>query len=134
MLRKLFEKYNSLILYGFFGVLTTAVNIVSYFLLAHLLHAPVVFSTALAWCISVLFAYITNRKWVFHSAAEGRAAILKELAAFFACRLGTGVLDLGIMYLFADRMQINDVAVKAASNILVIILNYVFSKVIIFRY
>ncbi|MBQ6376505.1 MAG: GtrA family protein [Lachnospiraceae bacterium] len=134
MLRKLFVQYNGLILYGIFGVLTTVVNIVSYYLLAHLLRVPVVISTALAWCVSVLFAYFTNRKWVFHSTADGRRAVLKEMAAFFACRLGTGVLDLGIMYVFADQLQFHDVAVKAVSNILVIVLNYVFSKVLIFRH
>ena len=134
MLRKLFVQYNGLILYGIFGVLTTVVNIVSYYLLAHLLRVPVVISTALAWCVSVLFAYFTNRKWVFHSTADERRAVLKEMAAFFACRLGTGVLDLGIMYVFADQLQFHDVAVKAVSNILVIVLNYVFSKVLIFRH
>ena len=102
--------------------------------LAHLLRVPVVISTALAWCVSVLFAYFTNRKWVFHSTADGRRAVLKEMAAFFSCRLGTGVLDLGIMYVFADQLQFHDVAVKAVSNILVIVLNYVFSKVLIFRH
>ena len=67
-----------------FGVLTTIVNYVSYWLFAHPLGCGTVFSTAVAWVLSVLFAYVTNRRWVFHSEAKGAKAIGKEFRASLA--------------------------------------------------
>ena len=77
-LKALYEKYKDLIPYVIFGVLTTIVNYVSYWLFAHPLGCGTVFSTAVAWVLSVLFAYVTNRRWVFHSEAKGAKAIGKE--------------------------------------------------------
>ena len=101
-LKALYEKYKDLIPYVIFGVLTTIVNYVSYWLFAHPLGCGTVFSTAVAWVLSVLFAYVTNRRWVFHSEAKGAKAIGKEFAAFLGARLGTGLLDMLIMYLCAQ--------------------------------
>ena len=132
-LKELWAKYKDLIPYGIFGVLTTAVNVAVYALCARIFGLSTVVSTVIAWVAAVLFAYITNRKWVFHSTATGMAAILKEIASFFICRLLTGILDVGIMKLFVDILGFNDVIVKIASNIIVIILNYVASKLVIFK-
>ena len=85
-LKALYEKYKDLIPYVIFGVLTTIVNYVSYWLFAHPLGCGTVFSTAVAWALSVLFAYVTNRRWVFHSEARGVKAIGKEFAAFLGAR------------------------------------------------
>ena len=131
--KELWEKYKDLIPYGIFGVLTTVVNVLVYALCAKTFGLSTVVSTAIAWVAAVLFAYITNRKWVFHSKATGAAAIVKEMVSFFVCRLLTGVLDIGIMKLFVDILGFNDVIVKVASNIIVIILNYVASKLVIFK-
>ena len=87
----------------------------------------------MAWICSVLFAYITNRKWVFHSEAMGSAAILKEMISFFACRLLTGVVDWLCMLIFVDLLYWNDMVIKIGANVLVIILNYVASKLVIFK-
>ena len=76
---ELIKKYKDLIPYLFFGVCTTIVNIVSYWILAHILDAGTMLSTVIAWIIAVTFAYVTNRKWVFHSEAKGKKAILKEI-------------------------------------------------------
>ena len=64
-IEKLWDKYKDIIPYGVFGVLTTLVNIVSYWIFAHPFGLSVMVSTVLAWILSVLFAYLTNRKWVF---------------------------------------------------------------------
>ncbi len=122
-----------MILYILFGVLTTLVNIVTYWFFAHPLKLPTLHSTVAAWALAVLFAYLTNRKWVFHSRAEGRKEILKEAISFYLCRLGTGVVDWGCMYVMVDVLHWNDMIVKTAVNVLVIILNYVASKLIVFR-
>lgn len=130
----LYRKYQDIILYGVFGVLTTLVNIAVYWLMAHPLHLPTMPSTIAAWAAAVLFAYITNRKWVFHSEAHTREEIIKEVSSFFTCRLATGVVDWFCMWLFVDVLQLNDVVIKAMANVVVIILNYIASKMVIFKH
>lgn len=131
---ELVEKYRDVIPYAVFGVLTTLVNIVSYWLFSHVFNAGVMGSTVIAWILSVLFAYVTNRKWVFYSEAAGTSAVMKEMASFFACRLATGVIDWLCMFIFADQLHMNDMVIKVAANIIVIVLNYVASKLVIFRH
>ena len=125
--------FKQLVLYGIFGVLTTIINIVAYWALTRLFGLSVVTSTALAWLVAVFFAYYTNRKYVFQSKNSSFIAVIFEAAYFFACRIATGLLDVGIMYVFADVMKLNDVIVKTVSNIIVIILNFVASKLFIFK-
>ena len=109
-------------MYLFFGVCTTLVNIISYFIMAHILNMPVMFSTVVAWILAVLFAYFTNRKWVFDSKATTKEEIFRELVSFFACRLATGVVDWLCMYVFVEKLGFNDLVIKVISNIIVIIL------------
>ncbi|HIT07765.1 MAG TPA: GtrA family protein [Candidatus Merdivicinus faecavium] len=131
-LRELFIKYRELLSYLFFGVLTTVVNYVSYLLLAPFFGTTTI-PTAIAWVLSVAFAYLTNRRWVFRSQAKGAAAVLREAGSFVGARLISGVIDVGIMWVFADRLGFNDKLVKLASNVFVVIFNYIASKLIIFR-
>ena len=133
MMHRLYEKYRDLIPYVIFGALTTAVNTAVYWFCAHPLGMPALPSTVIAWFVAVLFAYLTNRKWVFHSEAVTAKDIFHEFVSFYLCRLATGVLDWVLMYLLVDRLHWNDLAVKIGVNLLVIILNYVFSKLIVFR-
>ena len=81
-------KYGNVIPYMFFGVCTTLVNVVSYWGCAYLLGLGIMMSTVTAWILAVLFAYVTNRKWVFHGEAHGVIGIGKEMMSFFVCRLG----------------------------------------------
>lgn len=131
-IRDLLKKYREIILYLFFGGCTTLVNIVSYYICSRL-GMSTALSTVIAWVISVLFAYATNRKFVFLSKVTGLAAILKETAGFFLCRLATGLLDLAIMIVFVDVLHFNGMAIKILSNIFVIVLNYLASKLMIFK-
>ena len=128
----LLQRYKSQILYLFFGVCTTLVNVVVYGVCAHMAALPTTVSTVIAWVVSVLFAYITNRTWVFESRAHRTPDVLRELWSFLVCRLATGALDLLIMYLCVDRFGLPDMPVKLLSNLLVIVLNYIASKLIIF--
>ena len=132
-IKKLTEKYKDVIPYLFFGVCTTSVNIVSYWFFAHILNIIVMVSTVLAWILAVLFAYITNRIWVFKSQAKAALEILKEAISFFGCRIATGVLDWLCMFIFAETLHWNDVIIKTLANILVIVLNYFASKLLIFK-
>ena len=132
-INELIKKYKDIILYGFFGVCTTIVNVISYWIMAHLLNASTIISSIIAWCAAVLFAYITNRKWVFHSQNTEKKDIVKEIVSFFVCRLATGVIDWGIMWIFVDKLGLNDIVIKVLSNVIVIVLNYIASKLVIFN-
>lgn len=133
-LRKIYKKYKDIIPYAIFGVLTTLVNIVVYWLMAHPLGMGVMISTIFAWIGAVLFAYLTNRKWVFHSEATTVFEIVKEIISFFTCRLATGIVDWLCMFIFVDMLHFNDVMIKFTANVVVIVLNYVASKLIIFKH
>jgi len=134
------KKHREALAYLFFGGLTTLVNIVSYWLLART-GLSTAWANGIALALSILFAYFTNRRWVFESRAHGAAA-WREFGKFIACRLGTGVLDQIIMIVGVDligpmlvpetALSLWGLGVKILSNILVIVLNYVFSKVFIF--
>ena len=132
-IRELCQKHKDVIAYAFFGVCTTLVNVIVYWVIAHPFNMSVLLSTMLAWVIAVLFAYFTNRKWVFNSTANGFAEISREIVGFFACRLVTGILDWACMYVFVERLGFNDVVIKFLANVLVIILNYIASKLLIFK-
>lgn len=132
-MRNLLVKYKEVILYIFFGGCTTLVNIVVYYICAHLLSLGTVPSTAVAWILSVAFAYITNKIYVFESRSRELRAIVREIVSFVSCRFLTGLMDLVIMYACVDILRFNDLIIKIISNILVIILNYIASKLLIFR-
>lgn len=127
------KKYQQPILYLFFGICTTIVNIITYYLSAHILSLSVILSTCLAWLVSVIFAYITNKWWVFESKSLRLKAVIQEFLSFTGCRLFTGACDLLIMLIFVDSLGMDDLFVKIASNVLVVVLNYIFSKMIIFK-
>lgn len=116
--------------YMIFGVLTTLVNILVYLFFAKICGVYYVTSNILAWFFSVLFAYVTNRIWVFESKNTN---IIKEAILFFGGRLFSGIIDTGLMYLFIDMLFLNDVISKFVVQVIVIILNYVFSKWIVFK-
>ena len=133
MIKRLWTKYLELILYVFFGGCTTLVNIVVYHVCSKWLGMGTLLANGLAWVLSVAFAYMTNRIWVFRSKERTARGILREAGSFVGARAFTGLLDEGIMYLFVDVVGWPGLPVKIASNILVIVLNYVFSKLLIFK-
>jgi len=119
-----------LIFYIIFGILTTLVNILLYLFLTKLLGFNYIISNILAWFFSVLFAYITNRIWVFESDNDN---ILKEIILFFSGRLFSGVVDTLFLFVFIELLFMNDLISKVIIQIIVVILNYVISKFIIFK-
>lgn len=129
----MYKKYEDVILYLFFGGLTFLICIGSYYVCAETLGMHYMVANAISWIIAVLFAYVTNRIFVFKSNARGFAQILKELWLFIACRLTTGGIEIVIMFIGVTMMNINDMFVKVIAQIIVILSNYVFSKLIIFK-
>ena len=133
MIKELLKKYKFIILYGIFGVLTTIINIATYGVFYSVLGVSNVISNIIAWVLSVLFAFITNKLWVFESKSFDFKLFMKELGSFTVCRLATGALDLGIMLVGVDLLKGPAMILKVISNIIVIILNYVMSKVFVFK-
>lgn len=125
-------KYRMQLMYLIFGVLTTLVNIVVYSG-ARWMDLTINVSYVLAWLLSVLFAYLTNRKWVFDSQTTGFGNIILEMIKFFLARLATGMLGYLILLFGVHVMHQNDMIWNVIQNIFVIVSNYVLSKLVIFK-
>lgn len=128
------KKYKELILYLIFGMLTVMVNLVSYYILTRVGEFQIYAANIISWFIAVLFAYITNKIFVFKSKELKMKFIFKEATSFFVARILTCIIELLIIYIGVNLMAQNDLFIKIISNIIVIIINYIFSKVVIFRY
>ena len=130
---EMIKKYKSFMFYAIFGVFTTIVNIVTYNVCYSKFGISNTVSNVIAWILAVAFAYLTNKIWVFDSKSWALDVLKREVAVFISCRLATGVMDIIIMYVTVDIMELPAILMKVASNVLVIILNYIFSKLIIFK-
>lgn len=128
------EQAKSIVLYIVFGVATTLINIAVYAICYTGIHLSNVAATVIAWLASVLFAFFTNKKWVFGSDSFEKNLLIRELISFFGCRGLTGLLDLLIMYVAVDVFMQQPIVWKCISNVLVIVLNYIASKLIIFKH
>lgn len=133
MIKELWDKYKDAIPYVFFGVLTTLVNIGTFGVLWHTFHWNYQIANVLAYWLSVLFAYVTNKLWVFNSHTTTWKAFWTEMLSFFLFRGASWVMDQGIMTIGVSLFGINALIVKIFDNVVVIALNYIFSKFIIFR-
>lgn len=128
---KIYYKYRQIWLYLFWGVVTTITNILIYFILANLININYIISTILAWLISILVAYFSNRTYVFESKTNNRK--IKEFINFLISRLFTLLLDVVGMYIGISILLINDVLMKVLINILIIVANYIISKLFVFK-
>lgn len=128
-----FKDIRELASYGVFGVLTTLINILSYIFLKDFLNVDYLVSNALAWVTGVFFAYVTNKLFVFNSRNLSLKESLKEFELFILCRASTGMIDMVLMFVFISIFGMNDKASKIIDNIIIILLNYVFSKCFIFK-
>ena len=146
-IRALLHKHRELVSYVFWGVMTTVVNYVSYFLLTEGLHIYYLTSNVIAWAVSVLFAYFVNKLYVFQSRDWAWRVALRELWQMAASRLFTLGLETVILWFFVDTLRFGDAViqltagvsihgdavVKLAANVVVVVVNYVLSKFIIFK-
>lgn len=122
-----------LVAYLFAGVATTIVNYVVYFMATRWMGLGVMAGTWVAWVIAVAFGYVVNKAFVFHTHCESMAALAKEAASFFAMRLVSLGMETVLMFVTVELMGLNDLVMKLLVNIVVIIANYVFSKLFIFK-
>ena len=132
-IRNLIEKYWDVLSYLFFGVLTTVVNYLVYLPCYKLLGLSASVSNAIAWVVAVAFAYLTNKPWVFKSHDWSRQTVIPELTKFVGCRIGSGVLETAIIFLTVDLLCWNGNVMKLITSVLVVILNYIGSKLLVFR-
>ena len=131
--RALLQKHREAVSYVFWGVMTTLVNYAAYFLLRSILHVPLVSTNTAAWAVSVLFAYFVNKLFVFESKSWAWRVAVRELWQMTASRLVSLGLETGILWLFVEELRCSEVIVKLCANVLVVVVNYVLSKFIIFR-
>ena len=128
-----YKKHKAVILYLIFGGLTTLINIAVYWLCERGAGLSTASSNVIAWIFAVLFAFATNKIFVFESRSREFKLVVRELGSFVLARLISGGVDMGIMLLGVDVLHIDSLIVKITSNVVVVILNYIASKYIIFR-
>lgn len=131
-LQKLLHKYRDILLYLVFGVLTTIVNYLVYFPCCAV-GLPAAASNTLAWVVSVLFAYLTNKPLVFRSMDWSMNTVFPEACKFFGCRVGSGALETVILFVTVDLLHWSSGLWKIVTSIFVVVLNYIGSKLLVFR-
>ena len=138
-MKKLIVKHKEIILYLFFGVTTTAVNWVVYALMTALLHAEITVSNAVAWVAAVVYAFITNKLFVFESKSLAPRVLLSEGMKFISARIASGLLEILLptvmvaVGLNGTLLGLEGGIAKALVSIVVIVMNYVLSKWLVFR-
>ena len=130
---ELLKKYEEIISYLFFGGLTTMVNYVVYLPCYNLLGLSGAVSNVIAWVAAVAFAYLTNKPFVFKSHDWTAKTVLPELTKFVGCRVGSGLLETAIIFVLVDCLRWNGNIIKLVTSVLVVVLNYVASKLLVFR-
>lgn len=134
-MKEIIKRNREIISYLIIGVLTTIVSLISYYLLTITILSPnnpleLTIANIISWIISVLFAYITNRKYVFQSKDKN---ILKEASKFTLSRVTTLIIDILLMFIFVSILHFNDKIIKLLVQVIIIILNYIFSKLLVFK-
>lgn len=134
-LKELYNKYKEIINYLIVGVLTTLISLLVYYSLVFTILNPqdavqLQIANIVSWIVSVIFAYFTNRKYVFESKNPNK---IKEATKFLVSRISTLLLDMLIMYIGVTILTFNDKHMKLISQVLVIIGNYVISKLFVFK-
>ena len=131
-LRTLFEKYWDIVSYLFFGVLTTVVNYLIYLPVFNFCGLSAAVSNMIAWVGAVAFAYLTNKPFVFQSHDWSAKTVIPELTKFVSCRLASGVMETLILLLTMGCLHWNGNIWKLVTQVLVVIVNYVGSKLLVF--
>ena len=132
-IRALMEKYYDILSYLFFGVLTTVVNYLVYLPCYNLWGLSASVSNVAAWVVAVAFAYLTNKPFVFKSRDWSAKTVIPELTKFVGCRLGSGALETVIILVTVDWLRWDGNVMKLVTSVVVIVVNYLASKLLVFR-
>ena len=132
----IYDKFKELFNYIIVGVLTTVVSLVSYFIFSRILNIEktlyFIIANTISWILSVAFAYITNKLFVFNSKTKNKEAIV-EMIKFVSSRIITFLIDLILMFIFVKTLKINNDISKLIVQFVVLALNYIFSKLLVFK-
>lgn len=129
----MYKEHEEGINYLIFGFLAFVLNYILFYAFETWLHIDYMIATALSWLLTVVFAYWTNRTFVFKSKNTGKTSIFKEFCSFIGARIATELLELALMYLMVDLAHINSKIAKLIAQAVVIIANYILSKIWIFK-
>lgn len=132
-IRKLIQKNREVLSYLLFGGLTTLVNFAIYWPLYHWLHLPASVSNVIAWIVAVLFAFLTNKPFVFKSHDWLAKTVIPELLKFVGCRVASGAFETLFVAVTVDWLHWHGLVMKIIASVVVIILNYIGSKLLVFR-
>ena len=125
--------HRELMAYGVFGVLTTVLNYVVYFVCLVTFDLDYITSNLIAWILAILFAFVTNKLYVFQSLTWDFSVACKECCAFFSARVFSVVVETALLWLFIEQFACDEKIIKIFTNIVVVVLNYVLSKKVIFK-
>lgn len=131
--KQLIQKHYDILAYLFFGVLTTVVNYIVYLPCYNLWGQKAVVSNVIAWAAAVVFAYLTNKPFVFRSHDWSLKTVIPELGKFVGCRLASGAAESVIILVTVDLLGWNGNIWKLITSVLVVVLNYIASKLLVFR-
>lgn len=132
-IRALLVKYQDIISYLVFGVLTTVVNFLVYYPLTNFFTLDATVANVIAWAVSVAFAFLTNKPFVFKSHDWSPEVVQPELAKFVGTRLGSGLIETAMIFLLVNLLRFDGNIVKLVASVLVVIINYVGSKLLVFK-
>ena len=130
---ELVRKYYDILAYLFFGVLTTVVNYLIYLPCYNMLHLSASVSNVIAWIFAVVFAYLTNKPFVFRSHDWSAKTVIPEFGKFVGGRVASGLMETVIIFLTVDLLHWDGNIMKLVTSVLVVIVNYITSKFIAFR-
>lgn len=128
-----YKKHKEVLLYLFFGGLSFFLNIGLFWILNRGLRMNALGANVVCWIVCVLFQFFTNRKWVFDGKTENAAGFLRQISSFFAGRLFVLAIEELILAVFITWLDFNSMVVKLVAQVIVIVLNYVISKLIVFH-
>lgn len=132
-LRALIEKYKDILSYLFFGGLTTLVSFCIYFSLYEWGQLSATVSNTIAWICAVAFAFVTNKPFVFQSHDWSKSVVIPEFAKFVGSRVFSGLFETGVLALTVDILHFHNLAMKIVASVIVVVLNYLASKLVVFR-
>ena len=132
-IRSLIVKYWDILIYLFFGVLSTVVNYLVYIPALYILGLSAAASNVIAWVVAVAFAFVTNKPFVFKSHDWSRQTLVPELTKFVGCRSASGAGETLILFLAVDLLGWSGAVWKLITSVLVVVANYIASKLLVFK-
>lgn len=128
-----YKKYKSVLLYLFFGALTTFISIASFWFFGTFMGMNVHVANSVSWICAVTFAFITNKTWVFSSKTKTAGEFFIQARDFYAGRLLTYFVEELILIIFVNLLKLNQDIVKIVAQVVILVLNYIISKLFVFR-